>query len=187
MDRLTKEQRRKNMQAVKCKGTSIELLLGKALWSKGVRYRKNDKSVFGKPDFTIKKLKIAIFCDSEFWHGKNWEERKFDHKSNQEFWIPKIERNMERDKEVNAALETQGWTVIRFWGKQIKKELDHCVQIVLDQIKEKKGLAPTTVSIDENLGVRICLYEPENISEAGIDSNAVAAESLSVYKSKKPE
>lgn len=85
MDKLTKEQRRKNMQAVKNKDSKIEILLGKAFWKRGYRYRKNDKTVFGKPDFTFKKYKIAIFCDSEFWHGKNWEERKHDHKSNIEF------------------------------------------------------------------------------------------------------
>lgn len=76
MDRLTKEQRRKNMQAVKSKGSKIETLLAKALWAKGYRYRKNDRTVFGNPDLTFKKHKIAIFCDSEFWHGKDWELRK---------------------------------------------------------------------------------------------------------------
>ena len=76
MDKLTKTQRKMNMQAVKSKGSKIEVMLGKALWAKGLRYRKNDKSVFGKPDFTIKKYKIAVFCDSEFWHGKDWEIKK---------------------------------------------------------------------------------------------------------------
>lgn len=71
MDKLTKEQRIKNMKAVKSKGSKIEIMLAKAMWGKGYRYRKNDKSVFGKPDFTLKKYKIAIFCDSEFWHGKD--------------------------------------------------------------------------------------------------------------------
>src|SRR5690554_8238162 len=93
MDKLTKEQRRKNMQAVKSKGSKIETLLAKALWKKGYRYRKNDKTVFGKPDLTFKKYKIAIFVDSEFWHGKDWEKRKHDHKTNQDFWHAKIERD----------------------------------------------------------------------------------------------
>ena len=75
MDRLTKEQRYKNMSANKGKGTKLELLFGKLLWNAGVRYRKNDKTVFGKPDFVIHKMKIAIFCDGEFWHGRNWEEK----------------------------------------------------------------------------------------------------------------
>jgi DNA mismatch endonuclease Vsr len=139
MDRLTKEQRTKNMQAVKSKNSQIELAFGKALWSKGLRYRKNDKSVIGKPDFTFKKLKIAIFCDSEFWHGKNWEIRKHDHKSNQDFWIPKIERNIERDKEVNEKLKAQGWIVFRFWGKEITRNLENCVERVVYEIRIKQN------------------------------------------------
>lgn len=131
MDKLSKEQRSRNMKAVKSKGTSIEVKLGKALWAKGIRYRKNDKTVFGKPDFTIKKYKIAIFCDSEFWHGKDWEIRKNDIKSNQDFWIKKIERNIARDVEVTTTLQTQGWVVLRFWSKDINKNTLHCVEKVL--------------------------------------------------------
>lgn len=101
MDKLTPEQRRKNMQMVKSKGTKIEIIFGKMLWNAGVRYRKNDKDVFGHPDFTLHTTRIAIFCDGEFWHGKDWDIRKLDHKSRQEFWVPKIERNMQRDCEVN--------------------------------------------------------------------------------------
>ena len=138
-DRHTKEQRRKNMQAVKNKDSNIELILRKALWKAGVRYRKNVKDVLGKPDIAIKKHKIAVFCDSEFWHGYNWEERKNDFKSNQDFWIPKIERNMQRDEEVNSALEKSGWKVIRFWGKEIKKYTGKCVEIILEEIEMSKG------------------------------------------------
>ena len=76
MDRLTKEQRYKNMAANKGKGNKLETLFGRLLWNAGVRYRKNDKTVFGKPDFAIHGMKIAIFCDGEFWHGRNWNERK---------------------------------------------------------------------------------------------------------------
>ena len=83
------------MQAVKSKGSKIETLLAKELWKRGHRYRKNNKSVYGKPDLTFKKHKIAIFVDSEFWHGKEWEVRKKDHKSNKDFWHKKIERNIE--------------------------------------------------------------------------------------------
>lgn len=112
MDKLTPEQRRKNMQMVKSKGTKIEIIFGKMLWNAGVRYRKNDKDVFGHPDFTLHTTRIAIFCDGEFWHGKDWDIRKLDHKSRQEFWIPKIERNMQRDCEVNEYLRKEGWTVL---------------------------------------------------------------------------
>lgn len=139
MDKLTKEQRRKNMQAVKSKGSKIEVKLGKALWEKGLRYRKNNKTVFGNPDFTFKKNKIAIFVDGEFWHGKDWEVRKFDHKSNQKFWFQKIERNIERDKEVNEYLKNEGWQVLRFWGKEIDKDLVNCVLKIEETINGIKG------------------------------------------------
>ena len=137
-DRLTPEQRHKNMQNIKSKDTSIELKLRKALWDRGIRYRKNFKELIGKPDIVLTKYKVVIFCDSEFWHGYDWENRKNDFKSNQTFWIPKIERNMERDKEVTSSLEEQGWTVIRFWGKEIKKNTDGCVDIILETIEREK-------------------------------------------------
>ena len=139
MDKLSKEQRRKNMQAVKNKGSKIEIALAKALWKKGFRYRKNDKTVFGKPDFTFKGLKIAVFCDSEFWHGKDWEKKKHEHKSNIEFWHKKIERNIQRDIEVNEQLKKEGWKVLRFWGKDIEKNLDFCIQEIEQEIKKRKN------------------------------------------------
>ncbi len=138
MDKLTKEQRKKNMQAVKNKNSRMEVALGKALWEKGLRYRKNDKTVFGKPDFTFKGSKIAVFCDSEFWHGKDWEIRKNDHKSNREFWIPKIERNIERDREVNEELTKNGWLVLRFWGKEIMKNVKSCADRIEHEIRIRK-------------------------------------------------
>ena len=130
MDKHTSEQRRKNMQAVKSKDSQIELLLRKELWARGLRYKKNVNRIYGKPDIVFIGKKVAVFCDSEFWHGYNWEERKKDFKSHQEFWIPKIERNMERDAEVTAKLESEGWTVIRFWGNEIKKNTAQCADII---------------------------------------------------------
>ncbi len=138
MDRHSKEQRRKNMQAVKSKGSKIEIVLGKALWKKGIRYRKNVKNIFGKPDIAIKKYKVAVFCDSEFWHGKDWSQKKSEIKSNKKFWYNKIERSIERDKEVNIKLNEEGWIVIRFWEKEILKESEKCVQIVIDAVKTRK-------------------------------------------------
>ncbi len=137
MGYLTKEQRYKNMSANKGKGTKLEILFGKLLWNAGIRYRKNDKTVFGKPDFVIRKKKIAIFCDGEFWHGRNWEKRKNDHKSNREFWHSKIERNIKRDREVNEQLEAQGWKVFRFWETEIIKESDNCLNRILDYMNTK--------------------------------------------------
>jgi DNA mismatch endonuclease Vsr len=138
MDKLTKEQRRKNMQAVKSKGSKIETALAKELWSLGHYYRKNDKNVFGKPDLTMKRYKLAIFVDSEFWHGKDWETRKHDHKSNQEFWFKKIQRNIERDREVNKHLLKEGWKVLRFWGQDVTKNLRTCTNKITEVINEAK-------------------------------------------------
>lgn len=139
MDKLTPEQRKKNMQAVKSSGSKIEQMLSKALWSKGIRFRKNDRSIIGKPDISIKKYRIAIFCDSEFWHGKDWEQRIYDHKSNQDFWIKKIERNIQRDREVYKALLKNNWKVLRFWGKDIEKDVLTCVNIIENAINEAKN------------------------------------------------
>lgn len=138
MDDLTPEQRRKNMQAIRSKDTSIELSLRKALWHEGVRYRKNYKGLTGKPDIVITKHKIAVFCDSDYWHGYDWENRHQRIKSNRDYWIPKIERNMERDREVTVKLEADGWTVLRFWEWQIRKHLDECVRTVLETIAGKE-------------------------------------------------
>lgn len=109
------------MRANKSKGTKPEILLAKAMWQIGLRYRKNSKTVFGKPDFSFKKYKVAVFVDGEFWHGKDWENRKADIKSNREFWIAKIERNIERDKEVTGRLKADGWEVFRFWAREVVK------------------------------------------------------------------
>ena len=98
MDDLTPEQRKKNMRAIRSKDTTIELALRKALWQRGIRYRKNYKGLIGKPDIVITKYRIAVFCDSDFWHGYDWENRKARIKSNRDYWIPKIERNMKRDQ-----------------------------------------------------------------------------------------
>lgn len=138
MSKKTKEQISYNMKCVKNKDSQIEILLRKELWKRGLRYQKNATGIFGKPDLVFKGKKVAVFCDSEFWHGYNWNERKKDFKSHQEFWIPKIERNMERDKEVNNELINQGWTVLRFWGKDIKKNVSKCSDIIEIAIKEKK-------------------------------------------------
>jgi len=170
VDKLTKEQRKKNMQAVKNKNSRIELLLGQALWNRGWRYRKNDKTIFGKPDFTFRKQKIAVFCDSEFWHGKNWEVRKQDHKSNQEFWIPKIERNIERDIEVNEELRRKGWTVLRFWGNDIEKKLVNCVLKIENAIKQEKMGFSEKISIEKFNNARFKVRIVELKSNEGTDS-----------------
>lgn len=138
MDKLTPEQRRKNMQANKSSGTKPEILLAKALFARGHRYRKNNKTVYGKPDITFKKIKLAIFVDGEFWHGKDWENRKHSIKSNIEYWHPKIERNIARDIEVSEKLQQEGWTVLRFWDKEVMKELERCIEEIEQKISRIK-------------------------------------------------
>lgn len=140
MGKKTPEQISYNMKQVKSKDSKIEQLLRKELWSRGIRYRKNVRKVFGNPDITFIGLKIAVFCDSEFWHGYDWENRKNDFKSNTDFWIPKIERNMERDKEVNEHLRSEGWMVLRFWGNEIKKNAQECADKIEMAIKERKNV-----------------------------------------------
>lgn len=136
MDNLTKEQKRKNTQNIKSKNTKIEVILRKALWKKGFRYRKNDRRLPGKPDIVMPKYKIVIFCDSEFFHGKDWDTLKIRLKNsnNAEYWIKKISRNRERDDEINKRLSFEGWTVLRFWGEDIKKHTDECVKVVEETI-----------------------------------------------------
>jgi len=135
-DRFTPEKRSLIMKSIKGKGTRIETDLAKSLWKEGIRYRKNNPKVFGKPDLTLKN-RIAVFVDGEFWHGKDWETQKDRIKSNRDFWIAKIERNIQRDREVNAKLESEGWTVVRIWGREIQKDIGGCVDRIREAIKSK--------------------------------------------------
>ena len=139
-DRLTPAQRHKNMQQIKGSDTKIEVQLRKALWHKGYRYRKNYKELPGKPDIVLTKYKIAVFCDGEFFHGKDWEVLKprLESGSNSDFWVSKISRNRERDDEVSKKLLFMGWTVIRFWGKDISKNTDECIKVIEETIFEQK-------------------------------------------------
>ncbi|WP_281227624.1 very short patch repair endonuclease [Flavobacterium aquiphilum] len=137
MEKFSKEQRSKIMRAIRSTNTKDEVRLAKALWSLGYRYRKNNKTVFGKPDLTFKQLKIAIFVDSEFFHGKDWEDRKKP-QTNTEFWQKKIERNIQRDVEVTNYLESQNWKVIRFWSHEIEKKLEDCIDIIQQEIALRK-------------------------------------------------
>ena len=137
LDNHTPEQRHKNMTAVKSKGTKIEVLLQKELWHRGLRYRKNVKNIYGKPDIAFIGKKIAVFCDSEFFHGFDWEIRSKEIKSNREFWIPKIEKNIQRDKDVTDKLKKDGWIVLRFWGNEIKNDVSGCADKIESVIRSK--------------------------------------------------
>lgn len=138
MDVMSKEQRRKNMQKIKGKDTSIELLLRKELWKKGYHYRKNYRKLPGSPDIVLTKYKIAIFCDGEFFHGRDWENLKSRLKKGDkgEYWIAKISRNIQRDEEINEKLLFLGWTVLRFWGDDIKENTYECVKTIEEAVFE---------------------------------------------------
>ena len=140
-DDLTKEQRRKNMQHIRSNDTKIEVLLRKALWNRGYRYRKNYRDLPGKPDIALTKYKIAIFCDGEFFHGKDWEvlRPRLEKSNNSEYWISKISKNRKRDDEVNKKLLFMGWTVIRFWGRDINNNTDECIKVIEETIFEVKS------------------------------------------------
>ena len=136
MDRLTPDQRHKNMSNIKNGNTSIEMILRKALRENGFGYRIHYKELPGKPDIVLTKYKIAIFCDSEFFHGKDFEllKAQLQKGKNADFWIKKIGRNIERDKEVNNLLSGMGWHVLRFWGKDIKKDASGCIQTIKETV-----------------------------------------------------
>ena len=132
------EQRRKTMSKIRGKNTTIEVTLQKALWAKGYRYRKNYKKLPGSPDICLTKYRIAIFCDSEFFHGKDWEvlKAKVEKGNNGEYWSKKIQENITRDNEKDKALNALGWTVSHFWGKDILKKTDECVKVIEETIFE---------------------------------------------------
>ena len=141
MDVLTKDQRHKAMSHIHSKDTSIEIKLRHALWHKGYRYRKNYSKLPGTPDIALTKYKIAIFCDSEFFHGKDWYtilRPRIRKGNNSEFWENKIIRNMKRDVENEKALLYLGWTVIRFWGGDIMKHTDECIKVIEEYIFDQK-------------------------------------------------
>ena len=135
-DVLTPEQRHKAMKNIKRKDTKIELKLRKALWEAGYHYRKNYKGLPGTPDIAFTKYKIAVFCDSEFFHGKDWDKLKEKLKSsnNSDYWLNKIETNINRDKRIDAELDEMGWRVIHFWGNDILRDVDGCVKQIGDVI-----------------------------------------------------
>jgi len=135
----TTKERSRLMSKIKGKETNAEIILRKGLWRLGYRYRKNYKKLVGKPDIVFVKQKLVIFIDGEFWHGYNWEEKKGKIKSNSEYWIKKIERNMQRDQEATKCLESEGWKVIRFWEQEIKKQPENCINLIAENLLQKNS------------------------------------------------
>lgn len=131
---VVSEDRHRIMSRIRGKDTKPEIILRKYLWSKGLRYRKNYKALPGKPDIAITSCKIAVFCDSEFFHGKDWDiqRSKVEKGSNPDYWVKKITRNIERDKQKDKELRELGWTVVHFWSKDIEKNPEKCYQIIME-------------------------------------------------------
>ena len=133
------EERHKIMSKIRGKDTKPEIILRKYLWSKGLRYRKNCRGLPGRPDIALTKYKVAVFCDSEFFHGKDWDKQraKVNKGANSDYWVKKIERNIERDKQKDKELKELGWTVIHFWSKDIEKKAEECYRIILECCNDK--------------------------------------------------
>ena len=129
------------MARVRSSGSEIERVLGSAMWRQGIRYRKQYRKLPGRPDYVVVHAKVAIFCDSSFWHGRGWPDSSAAFHTNRHFWLPKIEGNIRRDAEVNELLAHRGWTVLRFWDDDILKRTDACVARVLAAIADARSLA----------------------------------------------
>jgi DNA mismatch endonuclease (patch repair protein) len=134
----TTKLRSKTMSKIRAKHSVPELLLRRALWAKNLRFRIHRKDLPGKPDLVIDKYKLAIFVDGDFWHGYEWKTRK--PKTNQNFWIPKIERNMQRDQFANESLQHMGYTVMRFWEHEVRTNLKACVNQVMLYVEAARVL-----------------------------------------------
>ncbi len=149
MDVLTPEQRLRCMRANKSRDTKPERAFARLLWSAGVRYRKQSRTIPGRPDFSIKRYRLAIFVDGDFWHGRDFSRDNNRFHRNRDFWIAKIERNIERDREVTARLEEMGWKVLRFWESEIKKNPGACLRAVLEYLAGFSSLsAPAYLPTD---------------------------------------
>lgn len=133
----TTNKRSRQMSKIRGKDTQPELLFRKALYEAGVRYRLHVKALPGNPDLANASRRFAIFIDGEFWHGYNWGEKRAKIQSNRAFWIPKIERNMQRDAENNQKLNAMGYRLFRFWSNEVKQGLGTCLKQVLDYLAQE--------------------------------------------------
>ena len=134
------------MRRVRSTDTGPEVSLRKALWRRGLRYRLYRKNLPGRPDVVFPRERLAVFVDGDFWHGRQWQSRglpslahQFRETPSAEYWVGKIERNVERDARVNADLAARGWRVVRLWEKDVVKDVDACVEVVLNAVDEARG------------------------------------------------
>ncbi|SFE86963.1 DNA mismatch endonuclease, patch repair protein [Paenibacillus catalpae] len=135
-DNLSSEHRKKNMRAIRSV-SRLETRVSKKLWACGIRFRRNVASLFGKPDFAIKKYKIVIFIDSCFWHSCN--QHANIPKTNSEYWIAKLERNRKRDIQVTEYYRSKDWNILRIWEHDLKKEsFDRTINKIINFIEDIK-------------------------------------------------
>jgi DNA mismatch endonuclease (patch repair protein) len=144
MDNLTPEQRHKCMSNIHSSDTKPEVFFRQALWKWGIRYRKNVKDLFGTPDIAIKKYKIVIFIDGDYWHGNDWKKKKFSSQEEllstySDYWQKKIRRNIVRDKKVEKYYKSIGWTILRFWTSETDKNLNECIIKTIKTIDKIKN------------------------------------------------
>ncbi|MBQ7417114.1 MAG: very short patch repair endonuclease [Acidaminococcaceae bacterium] len=135
MVRLTLEKRSKIMKAIRSNNTSIEIMLRRELWKRNIRYRIHAKILGCKQDISIKKYKLAIFVDGDFWHGHDFSDKRIH--TNKKYWDNKIRRNMERDLDQTIMLRDEGWIVLRFWESEIKSDVSDCVDKIVKVITGK--------------------------------------------------
>lgn len=132
---ITSKKRSGIMKKIKSKDTQPEIMLRRELWKRGYRYRKNFSELPGKPDIVFIRKKVVVFIDGDFWHGYNWEEKKRKILNNKEYWVKKIEKNIERDRENTKKLSNMGYKVIRFWEHEIKTDINKCVNEIIETLK----------------------------------------------------
>jgi DNA mismatch endonuclease (patch repair protein) len=175
--RSQKEIRSYVMSRVKSKGTGIEISLAKALWKEGLRYRKNYRPLPGRPDIALTRYRIAIFCDGDFWHGRGWENGRPLFRNNPSYWLAKIEKNIERDKEVNRRLKAQGWKVLRFWGRDIEKNLPNCLSTIKEALAEalEEEALEKELFQEERSKESGCLEDNPSLPGKGRSNNAFSA------------
>ena len=134
VDNISPEKRSKIMSSIHSKNTKIEILLRKALWRSGIKGYKVAMKLSGRPDIVFTKYKVAIFCDGDFWHGykfDEWKERLSD------YWLNKIQRNIERDKINDAKLLDEGWTILHFWEWEILEDVERCKKKIFNSLVNK--------------------------------------------------
>jgi DNA mismatch endonuclease (patch repair protein) len=121
------------------KDTAHEVALRRELWRLGLRYRKHVSGLPGNPDLVFSRARILVFCDGDFWHGRNWEvlQTQIARRHNAAYWLAKISRNRERDAQNTALLEEQGWHVIRLWETDILADPQAAAALIVSEVARR--------------------------------------------------